>query len=299
MEIIRKSLLEVLEEIELNEPILLPYSTEELREIIFNRENKDSKKEYYVIAKELRKILHKIDFSNICFDNVNIEKLDLSKLKGVKINPQKVYKKSLYEANLTNAQFISDEIDVESPDLFKGVDIRGTTFGNNNKIAINPHIILGKDLTETKLNGIDFTNCSFDGTIIVRTDFTGTIGVKINPQTVNDKRLTGSILCNVDFSGFSFDETKINHANFTGSIGARINPNKISNLGFRIDGMLTYDSTGFNHTTCIDATLTDLPNSDIIKDGAKFNEDNLKQLKKENEYHKKMIKSLVNEKRLK
>ena len=299
MEIIRKSILEVLGENEVIEPILLPYSTEELREIIFNRENKDSKKEYYVIAKELRNIIHKIDFTNISFDNVNIEKLDLSKLKGVKINPQKVYKKSLYEANLTNAQFISYEIDVESPDLFKGVDIRGTTFGNNNKIAINPHIILGKDLTKTKLRGLDFTDVSFDGVIIVGTDFTGTTGVKINPQTVKHKHLTAAILCNVDFTGFSFDNTRINHANFTGSIGARINPNKVDNGGFRVDGMLTYNSTGFNGTNCKDAILTDLPNSDIIIDGAKFNEDNLKQLKEENEYHKKMIKSLVNEKRLK
>lgn len=293
MEIIRRTLLEIIDEFEVNEPILLPYSNEELKEIIFDKKIEDCRREYYVIAKELRKIIHKINFSNISFDNVNIEKLDLSNIKGVKINPQTVYKKSLAHANLTYAQFISNEIDVDSCDLFKGVDIRGTRFGNNNKIIINPQIILGKDLTKTKLAGIDFTDTSFDGVIIVGTDFTGTTGVKINPQTVKNKQLTDAVLCNVDFTGYSFDDSKINHADFTGSIGARINPNKISNLGSRVDGMLTHNSTGFNHTNCIDVILTDLPNSDIIRDGATFNEDNLRQLREEKQYHKEKIKSLI------
>ena len=95
MEIIRKSIIEVLEEIDVNKPIKLPYSKNELKEIIFDKKTDDDRNEYYVIASEIKKIIHKINLINLSFDDVNVKKIDFSKMHGVNINPQKVYKKSL------------------------------------------------------------------------------------------------------------------------------------------------------------------------------------------------------------
>lgn len=293
MEIIRKSIIEVLEEVDIKETIKLPYSKNELKGIIFDKKIDDNRNEYYVIAREIIKVISQINLINVSFDDVRVENVDFSKMHGVKINPQKVYKKNLEGADLTGVKFISDKKKSSEIDLFQGVSIRGAKFGKNQKIKINPQTIYQKDLTKTKLNGIDFTDCSFDEVILTGTDFTGTKGVKINPQTVKYKRLTSAKLFGVDFTGYSFDEAKINYANFTGSIGAVINPNTIDNIEFRIGGDLTSNTTGFFNTNCKDAILTDLPNSDIITDCAIFNEDNLRQLREEKEYHKEKIKALI------
>lgn len=214
-------------------------------------------------------------------------------MTGIKINPQKVYKKSLAYANLSNVEFIFDELECSLTELFKGVDIRGAKFENNSNVKIDPQTVFNKDLTNTKLNGIDLTNCSFDDVILVGTDFTGTVGAKINPQTIKWKKLTEAKLFGVDFTGYSFDGVKLNFTDFTGSIGARINPNKIANCGFRVDGYLIRESTGLNHTNCMDAILTDIPNSDIIIEGAIFNEDNINALKEEKERQKEKLKLLI------
>lgn len=293
MKIVRNALLEVLEGVEVETPVLLSYSKEELKEIFFDKKVDNNNKEYYVIAKELNKIIHKIDFANISFDDVKVEKVDFSNMTGVKINPQKVYKKSLAYANLSNVEFITDEVEISSTDLFNEVDIHGAKFENNNDVKVDPQTVFKKDLTKAKLTGIDFTNCSFDDVILVGTDFTGTTGVKINPQTIKDKQLTEAKLFGVDFTGCSFDNAKINYADFTRSIGAKINPNKINNDGFRVDGKLIKESTGFNHTNCIDVILTDIPNPDVITEGAIFNEDNINALKEEKERQKEKIKSLI------
>lgn len=293
MEMIRRAIIEVLEENEIEKPIILHYSKEELKDIIFDKEIVDNRKKCYVIAKEINKVIHKINFINISFDDVNVERFDFSKMTGVKINPQKVYKKSLQYANLSGVEFISGKGKNSRIDMFEGVNIRGVKFEGNKNIRINPQTIYQKDLTETKLNGIDFTDCSFDDVTVVNADFTGATGVKINPQIIKNKQLTKAKLFGVDFTGYSFDNAIINYTDFTGSIGAIINPNKINNIEFRIGGELTSNTTGFYNTNCIDVILTDIPNPDIIVDGALFNDDNINQLKEEKEKHKEKIKTLI------
>lgn len=299
MEMIRKALIEVLEEVNTKKTIKLPYSKEELKGIIFDKKIDDNKKEYYVIAKELNKVIHKINFTNISFDDVNVEKVDFSKMHCVKINPQKVYKKSLEYANVTGVKFITDDDKNSQTDLFENVRIRGTKFDRNKKIKLNPQTVFRKDLTESKLKGINFTGCSFDDVTLVNTDFTGSTGVIINPQTIKDKRLTGAKLYGVNLKGNSFDNAKINHADFTGSIGARINPNTINNVWYKssISKFVDSDSTGLNCTNCTDAILTCLPNPDVVIERAIFNEENLKKIyeeqEKELEKNKEKIKELI------
>lgn len=56
MRIVRNALLEVLDGVEVDKPVLLPYSEEELKEIIFDKIIVDYKEEYYILSKELKKI---------------------------------------------------------------------------------------------------------------------------------------------------------------------------------------------------------------------------------------------------
>lgn len=217
----REVLLELLSEVELEEPIQLPLEPEEIKELLFEK-NED----HYIISELLKPILNKIDFSNVSFDNVAVNGIDFSGLKGVKINPQTIYNKDLSKTICHGVEFVYNDNSINQYDYFKEVNINFTNFKGSKNAKINPQTIKNNNLHGAILSRVDFTGYSFDKACVNNVDFTGSKGVKINPQTIWNKTLWNSKCCDVEFIG-SFDNACVRQTNFTGSKGAKINPKMI------------------------------------------------------------------------
>jgi len=200
--IIRIVLSELLSEYEVKSPITLPYTGEELKEILFEKSINYNGEEHYVFYDELESVIHKIDLSNVSFDNVYVEEIDFSNLHGVKINPQTIYDKNLYKTILNGVEFVTDDKNII--DLFDGVDVRCANFTGSKGAKINPQTIKGKNLYSCVLCDVDFTGFSFDGVSIEYTDFEGSKGAKINPITTNVSD-DETDWCNVEFTDLPLD----------------------------------------------------------------------------------------------
>ena len=74
----RYAIKQVLEQSIIDKPILLPYTQEEMKELIFDFKKDDSGNEYYVFNNILYNVKSVIDFSNVNFDNVFLVGKDLN-----------------------------------------------------------------------------------------------------------------------------------------------------------------------------------------------------------------------------
>jgi len=219
---IRRYLLKELESYE-GEPIKLNLDSNTLKEILFDYDKETNSykliERFHSSQKEnidTRKLLQKIDFSNVSFDNVNIRGIDFTNFKGVKINPQTIYEKSIWMSKLCGVEFIGP---------FDNVQIINTDFTGSVGAVIDPQTIYGKYISGTKFSGVTFTG-PFDDVYIQNVDFKGSTGAVINPTTVRERNLANSCFSGVTFEG-PFDGAKISHADFTGSIGAKIDPRNL------------------------------------------------------------------------
>ena len=180
----RKAIVEVLKDIDIDKPILLPYSEEEIKELFFEKTIDQEGQSYYLLNGIMKTVYNKIDFSNIPFDNVWVSSCDFSEAYGLKINPQKVYKKDLNGIILSeNARIIGNET-INQKDLFEGVTIKSAKFNGCQNVRINPQTIYEKSLYETSLKGVDFTGFTFDGVDITYANFYGSTGAVFDPNKV-------------------------------------------------------------------------------------------------------------------
>lgn len=191
------------------EPIVLPYESLFLKEILFDRD----KNNYYHFSNDLEEIYKKISFLNIPFDNVIVIKKDLSKYQDIFINPSTLGKKSLFGTICKNVNFIGN---------FENVDIKFTNFKGSKNAIINVQRIKNKSLYGTICDGVTFTR-GFNHTDIRNTNFTNSKNVRINPEKLKNKSLKGTITKDVEFNG-SFIGTDLRGTDFTGSKEANITP---------------------------------------------------------------------------
>jgi len=209
IELKRQAIIHVLRSINIDKPILFPFSEEEIKQIFFN-EVTDTNGTYYVFYHSLLIFQEKINFSNIPLDNVNISGKDLSKAYGLKINPQTIHNKSLHNTTLSqNAEIVNNNIN--QIDLFEGVNVKGTKFNNCKNVRINPQTIFEKSLFESQLEGVDFSGFSFDGTDIRYANFTGSNGAKMDLNKLEIYRET--ILTDVEITDLPEEPARTNVKN--------------------------------------------------------------------------------------
>lgn len=185
----RKAIADALINLKTTKPILLPYSKEELIELFFDEVEDETGNNFYKINDIMKKVISKIDFSNVPFDNVNVTNIDFSGSCGVKINPQTIYAKNLSGAKLNGVEFIGNNT-VNEIDLFEGVKVSNTNFAGSKGARINPQTIYEKNLSHCLLTDVDFTGFTFDGANLCDTDFTGSKGARINPNLVKNASYT-------------------------------------------------------------------------------------------------------------
>ena len=179
----RFAIKQVLEQVNIEKPILLPYTSKEMKELLFDLKKDESGTEYYSFNSILSNLKGKIDFSNVDFDNVSLIGIDLSRTYGVKFNPQKIYKKSLKNTKLgENVEVIGND-KVNQIDLFEGVILNHTEFRGCKNVVIDPQTIFEKDLQYTTLEGVTF-NGSFDGVSVWNTNFAKSRGAKLDPKRI-------------------------------------------------------------------------------------------------------------------
>ncbi len=218
-----EKLIEVLDSLEDDEYITLTNPN-----IIFKEIEVEDGKVYKEFAIPKR-LLKKIDYSNISFDNVCIRGLNFTGYMGVKIDPQKVYKQDLRGCTFSGVEFDGS---------FDYTYMYDTNFAGSKGVRIDPQRVYKKDLRGCTFFGVKFIG-PFDGAKISRANFTGSKGALISPQKIyyRDFRfcvLSGVIFIPEDYgmrSVFSiigeFDGAYLFKTNFTGSMGARINPQKV------------------------------------------------------------------------
>ncbi len=216
-------LIEVLDSLEDDEYITLTNPN-----IIFKEIEVEDGKVYKEIAIPKR-LLKKIDYSNISFDNVCIRGLNFTGYMGVKIDPQKVYKQDLRGCTFSGVEFDGS---------FDYTYMYDTNFAGSKGVRIDPQRVYKKDLRGCTFFGVKFIG-PFDGAKISRANFTGSKGALISPQKIyyRDFRfcvLSGVIFIPEDYGMRSvfniigkFDGAYLFKTNFTGSMGARINPQKV------------------------------------------------------------------------
>jgi len=209
--------------------ILLPFDTDSLEILLFDRIPEGGKR----FAFYMEDIIKKIDLSNICFDNFNAYGFDFTPYKGIKINPWKLHNKSLYNAKCGGVRFI---------EVFDGVNVRGADFTGSKQAYINPQTIYDKTLFQTRCADVVFMG-PFDGCNIEGTNFEGSMCAEINPQTIYDKSLYETKCADTVFIG-SFDGVDVRGANFKGSFYAKINPQ-------------TVRDKSLCNTNCVDVELID------------------------------------------
>ena len=66
----RLAIKKVLEQVNIEKPILLPYTPEEMKELIFDFKKDETGTGYYAFNRILFDVKNKIDYSNVVFDNV-------------------------------------------------------------------------------------------------------------------------------------------------------------------------------------------------------------------------------------
>ena len=218
-----EKLIEVLDNLEDDEYITLTNPN-----IIFKEIEVKEGKVYKEFAIPKR-LLKKIDFSNVSFDNVCIRGLNFTGYIGVKIDPQKVYKQDLRGCTFSGVEFV---------DSFDYTYMYDTNFAGSKGVKIDPQRVYNKDLRGCTFFGVKFIG-PFDGAKISRANFTGSKGALISPQKIyyRDFRfcvLSGVIFIPEDYGMRSvfniigkFDGAYLFKTNFTGSMGARINPQKV------------------------------------------------------------------------
>ena len=218
-----EKLIEVLDSLEDDEYITLTNPN-----IIFKEIEVEDGKVYKEIAIPKR-LLKKIDYSNISFDNVCIRGLNFTGYMGVKIDPQKVYKQDLRGCTFSGVEFDGS---------FDYTYMYDTNFAGSKGVRIDPQRVYKKDLRGCTFFGVKFIG-PFDGAKISRANFTGSKGALISPQKIyyRDFRfcvLSGVIFIPEDYGMRSvfniigeFDGAYLFKTNFTGSMGARINPQKV------------------------------------------------------------------------
>jgi len=192
IELKRKAIVELLKDIHIDKPIVLPFSNEETHALIFEKNEDADSNTYYKFNQDMYNIIKLIDFSCISFDNVCLNGVDFTGVYGVKINPQTVYKKSLIDINFYGIEFCSNDKGNQI-DLFDGVEIRKVDFLGSKGARINPQTIKNKCFDHCLLTDVDFTGFSFDDVSLSSSNFKGSKGAVIDPNKLKQ-------IFNVQFS---------------------------------------------------------------------------------------------------
>ena len=137
-----ENLIEVLESLEDDECITLTNPN-----IIFKEHRKEDGTTYKEIAIPKR-LLKKIDFSNVSFDNVNISGFNFTGFKGVKIDPRRVYNRDLRGCTFSGVEFIGG---------FHRTYIYDTNFAGSKGVRIDPQEVRNRDLRGCTFFGVKFT----------------------------------------------------------------------------------------------------------------------------------------------
>ena len=212
VEKLRKELFDKLSSIEEGIHIKLDYDPDILELILFKTidgeliideygKRKDTAKYAYN-----RKVLSKIDLSDISFDNFDAKGFDFTGLYGVRLNPQTIWDKNLKGSVLNGVEFIGS--------FFKA-KIEGANFTGSKGAIIDLALYDGKEANKITWQHYSLNNCKFSGVIFT--------------SPIKDIRL---------YSYHFFDENKdtmwsspsIQGTDFTGSKGAIIDVNDIKDL---------------------------------------------------------------------
>lgn len=159
-----------------------------LEKVIFKYEEDEHQNKYKSFAL-YKKLIQKLDLSNVSFDDFKASGFNFSDLYGVCINPQKIYEKKLMNTICNGVTFIGP---------FEDANINYTDFTGSTGAIINPQKIRNKCLEGTVCNGVTFTG-SFDGCDIDFTNFTGSTGAIIDCQKIKTEYLKTAILNDVTF----------------------------------------------------------------------------------------------------
>ena len=186
------------------------YRIEFIEDLIFDIDKNGGK----TFARELKKVINKIDFTGINFDNFNCFEYDFSNTFGIEIDPEKVHSKNIIGAKFTNVTFIG---------IFKYINITNVDF-TGSKNAVIDLSISSRNLYENKFCDVKFIG-ELEGSIY-GCDFSGSTGAIINPQKIDKNDLSNCIFKDVEFTG-PFDNAIIKGSDFGGSKGAVIDPQKI------------------------------------------------------------------------
>ena len=159
------------------------------------------------------------------FNDWNIENADFTGCLGFpKINPSKTSNKSIANVQLADTIVLGD---------CDNVDITGASFENATifkGFVINPQKVKGKNLSRTKLKGVEIVG-SFDKSIIDTTDFTGcTTDLVLNLDKINygkKKKLSYNKFSGITIEG-NLVEFELSNNDFTGSINAVMDFDKSS-----------------------------------------------------------------------
>ena len=178
----RRAIITLFRSIKVDKPVLLPLSSEEIRELFFDlRKDNKTGELYYILNDDMLSIRDKIDYSNFSFDNVFVGGENFCRMYGVKLNPQTNYDKSLKNTTLKGVVFIGNN-NLNEIDLFEGVNIEEADFTGSIGAKINPQTIHDKNLSNATLTDVDFTGFSFKGAKVWRTNFKGSKGAVLNPN---------------------------------------------------------------------------------------------------------------------
>ena len=170
---------------------ILFYETTSIKKPRFSLSEREiivSEKRFYKCF--TRKILQKIDFSNVSFDNFDAEGFDFTGLYGVKINPQTVLFKNLSDGIFDGVTFIGG---------FEGAYIYNSDFTGSSGALINPQTVLYKDLSKGIFNGVTFigdfneNDHGINKVDVTGANFNGSSGAKIDLNKVdysNDTNFT-------------------------------------------------------------------------------------------------------------
>ena len=145
-----EKLIEALENLEDNEYVTLTNPN-----IIFKEIEVEDGKVYKEIAIPKR-LLKKIDFSNVSFDNVCICGFDFTRCIGVKIDPQTVFEKDLSGCTLSGVEFIGE---------FDGANISKTNFTGSKGARIDSQTVYYDDFSTCVLTDVELMDIENIGTI--------------------------------------------------------------------------------------------------------------------------------------
>lgn len=207
----RRAIITLFRSIKVDKPVLLPLSSEEIRELFFDlRKDNKTGELYYILNDDMLSIRDKIDYSNFSFDNVLVAGQNFCRMYGVKLNPQTIHDKSLKNTTLKGVVFIGNN-NLNEIDLFEGVFVQEADFTGSIGAKINPQTIDEKNLSSATLTDVDFTGFSFKGAKVWRTNFKGSKGAVLNPNelySVDYCDLTDVTLLDLYAGSTSFSTSK-------------------------------------------------------------------------------------------